>query len=164
MSAKKQQDVNNNNNMKRSGLARHHASWNGRGKRRLLRSRPRPMSSPTTSDLYIRTVTNYREEVSSTHQTCIITVLHLKNSTSRAYRSVTIKMPSHLFRSVEVADGRVHFIRPPDEKHKGSGFVTFRSFEDAERTIALLDQKYILDNKDPNLPTNKPIYFKFMQR
>ena len=47
------------------------------------------------------------------------------------------------------------------KKHKGSGFVTFRSFEDAERTIALLDQKYILDNKDPNLPTNKPIYFKF---
>ena len=32
---------------------------------------------------------------------------------------------------------------------------------DAFRTIALLDQKYILDNRDPNLPTNKPIYFKF---
>jgi len=60
----------------------------------------------------------------------------------------------------DVVDVHILFDRHT-RKHKGSGFVTFRTFEDAERTIALLDQKYILDNRDPNLPTNKPIYFKF---
>ena len=47
------------------------------------------------------------------------------------------------------------------KKHKGSGFVTFRTFEEAERTIGLLDQKYILDNQDPSMTINKPMYFKF---
>ena len=45
----------------------------------------------------------------------------------------------------EVTDVHILFDRHT-KKHKGSGFVTFRTVEEAERTIALLDQKYILDN------------------
>ena len=162
MPAKKQQDVNNNNNnMKRSD------SRDTMPPGMVVEA---PSSSqPTTPDVianYLRSVYPNGNKLPRRGQFNPPNMHHYGPPSEKLYVSSIPQCYDKnaiapIFEALgAVTDVHILYDRQT-KKHKGSGFVTFRSFEDAERTIALLDQKYILDNKDPNLPTNKPIYFKF---